>query len=179
MQAGRLQGINDELKSVRQELRRFQKQLRQELAKDAPNETILDRLERAIAQLVAEQQQLLDERKVLKTQPEGEQWGTAPDAWPTLYWAHSASWGQRTIATQAVAVAAVVHLLSSTAPAEVRAMRAMGHLLAQAACIDLHAAHHALQKPLVPAATSSPCQVTARHDGRAAPSNFGPTLVSR
>ena len=80
MQAGRLQGINDELKSVRQELRRFPKQLRQELAKDAPNETILDRLERAIAQLVAEQQQLLDERKLLETQPEGEQWGRASDA---------------------------------------------------------------------------------------------------
>ena len=96
MQAGRLQGINDELKSVRQELRRFQKQLRQELAKDAPTETILDRLERAIAQLVTTEQKLLDERRSLETQPEGEQWGTAPDAWPTLCWAHPASWGQRT-----------------------------------------------------------------------------------
>ena len=61
-----------------------------------------------------------------------------------------------------MAVAAVVHLLDLAAPAEVGAMCAMGHLLAQTACIDLHAAHDALQKPLVPAAMSSPCQMTTR-----------------
>ena len=44
-----------------------------------------------------------------------------------------------------MAVAAVVHLLDLAAPAEVGAMHATGHLLAKTACIDLHAAHHALQ----------------------------------
>ena len=51
-----------------------------------------------------------------------------------------------------MAVAVVVHLLDLAAPAEVGAMHATGHLRAQAACIDLQAAHHTLQKPLVPAA---------------------------
>ena len=51
-----------------------------------------------------------------------------------------------------MAVAAVVHVLDLTAPAEVGAMHATGHLRAQAACIDLHAAHHALQKPIIAAA---------------------------
>ena len=152
MQAEDLQGINDALKSVRQSLQPLQKRQQTKLLKDKPNKAVLKELKEAIAPLVAEQQQLLEVWKMLKTQPEGEQWGTAPDAWPTLYWAHSASWGQRTIATQAVAVAAVVHLLGSTAPGEVRAMRAMGHLLAQTACIVLHAAHHALQKPIIAAA---------------------------
>ena len=83
------------------------------------------------------------------------------------------SCGQRThwhLTSQVVGVAAVVHLLDMSAPAEVGAMHAMVRLLAQTACIDdVHAAYHALQKPLVAAAMSLPCQVTARHDGGAAP----------
>ena len=68
-----------------------------------------------------------------------------------------------------MAVVAVVHLLAMPAPANCEAVHAVVHSLAQTACIDLHAACHALQKPLVAAAMSSPCQVTARHDGRAPP----------
>ena len=49
-------------------------------------------------------------------------------------------------------MAAVVHLLDLRAPAEAKGMRATGHLLAQTACIDLHAAHHALQKSIIAAA---------------------------
>ena len=47
-------------------------------------------------------------------------------------------------------MAAVVHLLDLAAAAEVRAMHAMVCLLAQTACMDLHAAYHALQRPIVP-----------------------------
>ena len=71
--------------------------------------------------------------------------------------------------SQVVAVTAVVQLLDLAAPAEVGAMHAKGHLMAQSARNDLHAAHHALRKPLAAAATSSHCQMTARHGGRAAP----------
>ena len=71
------------------------------------------------------------------------------------------------LSSEVVAVTAVVHLLDLAAPAEVGAMHATWHLMAQSARIDLHAAHHAWRKPLVAAATSSHCQVTARHDGRA------------
>ena len=172
MQAEQLQRVQEELLAVRQSLQPLQKRQQTELLKDKPNKAMLKELKEAIAPLAAEQQQLLDERIMLETQPKGEHWGTAPNAWPTLCWAHPASCGKRThrhLSSQVVAVAAVVHLLDLAAPAEVGAMHATRHLRAQAACIDLHAAHHALQKPLVPAAASSPCQVTARHDGRAAP----------
>ena len=84
---------------------------------------------------------------------------------PTLCRGHPAFCGERIhwhLSSQVVAVAAVVHLLDLAAPAEVRAMHATGHLRAQAACTDLHAAYHALQKPLIPVVASSPCQVTAR-----------------
>ena len=155
MQAEQLQRVQEELLAIRQRVEPLQKRQQKELIKDKPDQAMLERLERAIAPLAAEQQQLLDERIMLEGQPKGEQWGTAPDAWPILCWAHPASWGQRTdchLSSQVVAVAAVVHLLGPTAPAEARAMRAMGHLLAQTACIDLHAAHDALQKPIVAAA---------------------------
>ena len=154
MQAERLQRVQEELLAVRQSLQPLQKRQQKELLKDKPDQAVLKDLKEAIAPLVAELQQLLDERKMLETQPEGEQWGTAPDAWPILCWAHPASWGQRAdchLSSQVVAVATVVHLLDLTAPAEAKGMRAMGHRLAQTACIDLHAAHDALQKPLVPA----------------------------
>ena len=155
MQAERLQRVQEELLAVGQSLQPLQKRQLMELLKDKPNKAMLDRLKRAIAPLAAEQQQLLDERMMLETQPRGEQWGTATDAWPTLCWVHPASWGQRTnchLSFQVVVVAAVVHLLDSTAPAEAKGMRAMGHLMAQTACINLQAAHHALQKPIAAAA---------------------------
>ena len=63
----------------------------------------------------------------------------------------------------------MVHLLDLTAPAEAKGMRAMGHLLAQTACIELHAAHHHLRAPPVAAATLPYCQVTPRHDSTADP----------
>ena len=154
MQAEQLQRVQEELLAVRQRVEPLQKRQQKELLKDKPDQAVLKDLKEAIAPLVAELQQLLDERIMLETQPKGEQWGTAPDAWLTLCWAHPASWGQRAdchLNFQVVAVAAVVHLLDLTAPAEAKGMRAMGHLLAQTVCIDLHAVHHALQKPIVAA----------------------------
>ena len=150
-----LQRVQEELLAVRQSVMPLQMRQQKELLKDAPDETMLKDLEEAIAPLAATEQKLLDAWVMLESQPKGEQWGAAPDAKPTSCRAHPASWGQRTnchLSSQAVVVAAVVHLLDLTAPAEARAMSAMGHLLAQTACIDLHAAHCALQKPIIAAA---------------------------
>ena len=101
MQAEQLQRVQEELLAVRQSVEPLQKRQQKELLKDKPNETMLDRLERAIAPLAAEQQQLLEVWKLLETQPKGEQWGTAPDAWwqPTLCWAHSDPGARGPIAT--------------------------------------------------------------------------------
>ena len=81
MQAEQLQRVQEELLAIRQSLEPLQKLEREELAKDEPNYTKLDRLERAIAGLDAKELELLRERGRLETQPEGEQRGTAPDTW--------------------------------------------------------------------------------------------------
>ena len=47
-------------------------------------------------------------------------------------------------------------------------MHAAGHLMTQAARTGLHAAPRVVQKLLVAAGVSSPCQVTLRHDSGAA-----------
>ena len=102
--------MQEELLAVRQRVEPLQKKQQKELLKDKPKMAVLEELNKAIAPLVAEQQQLLKERGMLGTQPGGEQWGTAPDAWPTLCCAHSASWDQSTdchLTSQVVAVAAV------------------------------------------------------------------------
>ena len=81
MQAERLQTVREELLAVRESLQPLQKKQREELLKDEPNETLLDRLESAIAPLAATEQKLLHERERLETWPEGEQCGPALDAW--------------------------------------------------------------------------------------------------
>ena len=73
MQAGQLQRLQQELLAVQKKLHPLQKRQQEELVKDAPNETILDRLERAIAPLAAVEQQLLEERQMLESRPGGEQ----------------------------------------------------------------------------------------------------------
>ena len=110
MQAERLQGVQEELLAVRQRVEPLQKKQQKELLKGAPDESLLIHLKEAIAPLAAIEQKLLEERGMLGTQPQGEQWGTAPDAWLPLCWAHTASWGQRTdchLTSQVVAVGAV------------------------------------------------------------------------
>ena len=84
MQVERLQRVQEELLAARQRVEPLQKRQQTELLKDKADKAVLKDLEEAIAPPVAEQQQLLDERKLLETQPQGEQWGTAPDAWLVL-----------------------------------------------------------------------------------------------
>ena len=93
MQVKQLQSVQKELRAVRKSLKPLQKRQQKELLKDKSHKTMLKELKEAIAPLAANEQKLLDERRTLETQPqaEGEQWGTAPDAWPTLCWAHPAS----------------------------------------------------------------------------------------
>ena len=78
MQAERLQRVQEELLAVRQSLQPLQTRQQTELLKDKPNKAMLKELKEAIAPLAAEQQQLLNERIMLETQPQGEHWGTAP-----------------------------------------------------------------------------------------------------
>ena len=74
MQAERLQRLQKDLLAVLKELDPLQKQHREELRKDKSNDTKLDQLKEAIVPLAAEQQQLLDEQKMLESQPGVEQW---------------------------------------------------------------------------------------------------------
>ena len=155
MQAEQLQGVREELLAVRESLRPLQKKQREEVLKDEPNKALLDQLEGAIAPLAATMQKLRDEHRMLETQPKGKQWAQRLMHGQPCVEPDPGSWGQRTdchLSSQAVAVAAVVHLLDMTAPAEARVLRATGYLRAQAACTGLHAAHHALQKAIVDAA---------------------------
>ena len=69
------------LHKVQDSLEKLEGELEEELLKNEPNYTKLDRLESAVERLAKKEQELL---RVLGFQPEGEQWGTAPDAWPTL-----------------------------------------------------------------------------------------------
>ena len=84
MQAEQLQRVQEDLLAIRQSLEPLQKLEQKELIKDEPSYTKLARLESAMARLDKREQELLEERRVLGTQPEGEQWGTARDARPTL-----------------------------------------------------------------------------------------------
>ena len=97
MQAEQLQRIQEELLAIRQSLQPLQKRQQKELLKDRPNKTMLKDLKGAIAPLDAKELELLRQRRLLQTQAGGELWGMAPDAWPTLCWAHSASWRQGSI----------------------------------------------------------------------------------
>ena len=84
MQAEQLQRVKDRLLRLEESLESLQKLEQKELSKDEPDYTKLDRMERAIMRLAATEQKLLDERKMLETQHQGEQWGTVPDAWLVL-----------------------------------------------------------------------------------------------
>ena len=81
MQAQELLRLQEELRAVRESLEALQKKQSEEFLKDRLNVTKLDQVDRAIALLVAEQHQLLDQIRLLETHPEGEQWHTAPGAW--------------------------------------------------------------------------------------------------
>ena len=73
MQAVRLQRVQEELLAVRQSLKPLQERQQKELLKHKSKKATLKELKEAIAPLSTSEQQLLDERKVLETQPEGEQ----------------------------------------------------------------------------------------------------------
>ena len=73
--------MQEELEAVRDSLDPLQKKQVEELMKDKYDGTLVDQLHEAIAPLAAAELELLDRRMMLETQPEGEQWGTAPDAW--------------------------------------------------------------------------------------------------
>ena len=80
MQAEQQQRLWEELQAVWESLDPLQEKQVEELMKDKPDWSLLNHLHEAIAPLAAAELELLDRRTML-TQPEGEQWGTAPDAW--------------------------------------------------------------------------------------------------
>ena len=122
--------MKQRLLRVQERLEQLEEKQQEELLKDERDQTTLEQLRSAIAPLAATEQNLLNEWKLLEGQPEGEHWGTAPDAgwqvnppcvgpmWPEYPWAPEfpGSCG-----------GCCVHLLDLAAPAEVEAMHATGH----------------------------------------------------
>ena len=84
MQAEDLQRVKDRLHRVQDRLEELEEELEEELLKDNPDQTKLDRLKEAMELRIAAEKKLLSERDRLEPRRGGEQrlkqWGTAPDA---------------------------------------------------------------------------------------------------
>ena len=73
MQAEDLQRVKDRLRRVQDRLEELEEELEEELLKDNPDQTKLDRLKEAMELRMAAEKKLLSERERLIPQPEGEQ----------------------------------------------------------------------------------------------------------